>query len=601
MSKSFRLVWGALLPALLFVGLTCLRTGRAQEVGSAHNGQTFSQAGAGRPAESFVPGRILLKFRAGTSDARARSLLAAYGARAAGRIPDIDVHIVELPPSAVEEHFAQTFSAFPEVEFAELDHIVQPDMTPDDPDYGSQWHLPKISAPSAWNTTTGSSSVIIAVLDTGVDGTHPDLEMKMVAGWNFYDNTSDTHDIYGHGTKVAGSATAASNNSIGVASVAWGCKIMPLRISDPNGYASTSTAANALSWAADHGARVANISYRMSNYSVVTSAANYFQSKGGVVTISAGNESTFDTSSDNPSVLTVGATDSSDSLASFTNTGNNIDLVAPGVSIRTTYNGGGYGSVSGTSFSAPITAGVAALVISANPNLTATQIQDILKQSADDRGTPGWDTSFGCGRVNAARAINMALNNGGAGVDTTPPLASFVSPASGATVSGTITVGVSASDNVGVSAVSLSVDGISLGTDAGSPYTFQWGTTAAANGLHTLTATASDAAGNKSSSSISVTVSNSADAASPSVIVTSPADGATAAGNVSVNVTATDNVGVVKNELYVDGVLTATATAAPFTTKWNARKASAGAHRIQCKAYDAAGNVGLSQIVTVYK
>src|SRR5215218_9294836 len=130
MCKSFRVVWGVLLTALLIVGLTCLRTGRAQESGSDHSGPAVSQAG--RPADGFVPGRILLKFRAGTSDAHARGLLAAYGARSARRIPGIDVHVVELPPSAVEEHFAQTFSAFPEVEFAELDRVLQPAATPND-------------------------------------------------------------------------------------------------------------------------------------------------------------------------------------------------------------------------------------------------------------------------------------------------------------------------------------------------------------------------------------------------------------------------------------------------------------------------------------
>src|SRR5215218_7258681 len=132
MCKSFRVVWGVLLTALLIVGLTCLRTGRAQESGSDHSGPAVSQAG--RPADRFVPGRILLKFRAGTSDARARGLLASYGARAASRIPGIDVHVVNLPESAIEGHFVQAFSALPEVEFAELDRVVPAEqLVPNDP------------------------------------------------------------------------------------------------------------------------------------------------------------------------------------------------------------------------------------------------------------------------------------------------------------------------------------------------------------------------------------------------------------------------------------------------------------------------------------
>src|SRR5438445_434046 len=152
----------------------------------------------------------------------------------------------------------------------------------------------------------------------------------MLPGWNVYDNNSDTSDVYGHGTSVAGVAAATSNNGAGVASVAWGCKLLPVRISDLNGYATYSTIASGLTYAADHGARVANVSFRASDSSTVASAAQYFQSKGGVVAMAAGNESTFVSSADNPYVLTVSATDSNDALTSWSNTGNNIDLAAPG-------------------------------------------------------------------------------------------------------------------------------------------------------------------------------------------------------------------------------------------------------------------------------
>ena len=128
----------------------------------------------------------------------------------------------------------------------------------------------------------------------------------------------------------------------------------------------------------------------------------------------------------------------------------------------------GYSTASGTSISAPIAAGVAALVLSVNPTLTATQVQNILKQSADDLGSAGWDSSYGAGRVNAARAVSLAGGGSGGG-DTTPPTVSFASPTTGATVSGTTAVQVSASDNVGVASVSLSLDGDALGTDTASP------------------------------------------------------------------------------------------------------------------------------------
>ena len=476
------------------------------------------------PAEQWVPGRILVKFHDQTLPAHARNIIAALGARDAEEIPNIGVHVLDLPYQASETAALRAFQARPEVEFAELDRILEPaDMTPNDPWYANwEGHLRRIEAPAAWSTTTGSSAVIVAVLDTGLDGSHEDLASKTVSGWNTFNNNSNSSDVAGHGTAVAGTVAAASNNGLGVASVCWDCRIMPIRVSDTNGSATYSAIANGLNWAADHGARVANISYIVSDSSTVTSAAKYFQDKGGVVTSSAGNYSTFSSAADNPYILTVSATDQFDVIYSYSNTGNNIDLAAPGDSFSTQM-GGGYVSVGGTSYSSPIVAGVAALVISANPSLSPTQVQDILKQSADDLGAAGWDQSYGWGRVNAARAVAIAV---GAPLPTPTP-----SPTSSPTPSPT----------------------------------------------------------------------PAPDISPPNVTITSPANGAKVSVNTSVYVTASDNLTVAKVELYVDGKLTATSTSAPFTTKWNTRKATAGSHSLQCKAYDASGNVGSSQIVSVFK
>jgi thermitase len=552
-----------------------------------------------REEETFVPGRVLVKFRSNVGLDHARQIIAALGVRDAEELPAIGVFVLELPEQANEAAFANAMQGRPEVEFAELDRIVKPEeITPNDPWYANwQWHLPKISAPAAWSVTTGDSSIIIAILDSGVNSSHEDLAAKIVPGWNTYSNNSDTNDLHGHGTNGAGAAAALGNNGRGVASVAWGCKIMPIRVTGADAGATYLSLANGLIWAADHGARVANMSFMTSDNATVKSAAQYFQNHGGVVTSSAGNYGSFVSSPDNPYILTISATDRYDMRSGFSNYGNIIDLAAPESGYSTAL-GGDYTYASGTSFSAPLVAGVAALVLSVNPGLTGKQVQDILKLSADDLGPAGFDTSYGWGRINAARAVQMARGNS----DTALPTVVITSPSTGATVSGTVTVEVSASDNVGVSFVSVDLDGASKVSMTSSPYMFQWDTTTAKDGLHSLTAIATDSAGNSTSSTIMVTVKNSViDIMPPNVLIISPSDGTRISTNVSVSVNATDNVGVVRNELYIDGVLTSASTTAPFTTKWNSRKAAYGAHWIYCKAYDAAGNTSVSQIATVYK
>src|SRR4030095_14939753 len=265
--------------------------------------------------ESFVPGRLLVKCRSDIVLDQARQIVAALGARDADQISQIGLHILELPYQANETAVLNSFAQRPEVDFAELDNRLRLEqMIPNDPFFSdpNAWGLQKIGAPDAWSISTGSSSLIIAILDTGVDGTHPDLASNMVPGRNIVGNNDDTHDVQGHGTMVAGTAAAATNNLIGVAGVAWNCRIMPIVIADSSGYATISDVAAGLTWAADHGARVANISFNATGYTTVSSAAKYFQSKGGVVAVAAGNGGSSVQIPDDPYLLTNGATDSSD-------------------------------------------------------------------------------------------------------------------------------------------------------------------------------------------------------------------------------------------------------------------------------------------------
>jgi thermitase len=450
---------------------------------------------------------LIVLLRPGVSDREAAAVFAEEGASPVEEIPQIRAHVIRVAEAAVE-HVREALSHRTEVESVERNLRVAPTLTANDPLY--QWHLGKISAPAAWDLTTGSAQVPIAILDSGVDPSHPDLAAKLLSGWNFYDNNANWADVYGHGTKVAGSAAAISNNGVGVAGVAWQNPILPIRVADPNGYSTYSLLAQGLTWASDQGARVMNISFSgVAASSTVRSAAQYVHNRGGLVVASAGNCACNDGTAENPYLLSVGATDPNDQLASFSSRGTYVDLSAPGTGIWTTINGGGYTGVSGTSFSSPITAGVVALMWAANPGLSPDEIVMLLEQTAVDLGSSGYDTSFGFGRIDAHAAVVAAAGTEAPPPDTTPPSVSITSPTAGATVSGTIAVQALAFDDVGVGSVQLRVDDVTIATDAASPFSFAWDSKTSVNGVHLLKAVVFDAAGNSSVSPVvNVTVNN---------------------------------------------------------------------------------------------
>ena len=545
--------------------------------------------------------RILVQPKNTIAEDQLQNVFASLDAKQEEIIKQINVRILSVPETA-HDRILDALSHHRDIEFAEEDALVPPSLTPNDPSFNNQWHLAKMKCPNAWDITCGSTSVIIAICDSGVDATHPDLAAAIVPGWNFYDNNSDSSDTDGHGTGVAGTAAAIGNNGVGVSGVAMNCRIMPIRISDATGYAYYSAMANAVTYAADHGARVANLSFKASNSSAVRSAAQYLNSKGGVLTVSAGNDGLFDTTADNPYLLTVSATDSTDTLASWSSTGNNVDLAAPGVSVLLTMKGGGYGWGSGTSFSAPCVAGAAALLISIKPSLSATEVMDLLKQTADDLGAPGWDTSYGYGRVNAYKAVLAAT--GGTPpppTDSTPPTATVSSPADSSTVLGTVTINVTATDDVGVRKVECYINGVLVGSSSSATPSFSWNTTTYPNGPGSLSAIAYDAAGNTGSSThVSINIQNPLpDLAAPIAQITALANGSTLSGTVPINISSSDNVGVVKVECYLDGTLLANASSASLNLSWATIAASNGSHTLLARAYDAANNIGTASVTVL--
>lgn len=564
----------------------------------------LAAAGIGGPAQAqspaeFAAGRILVMPRAGLPDAALGKILKEKGAGKARRVGKTALRIVELP-AGQERAAIERLARHPHVKFAELDVRLGQAMVPNDPYFGSQWHHGKIGSAAAWDLSQGEG-VTIAVLDTGVDGAHPELTSRMLPGWNFYDNNSNTSDSYGHGTAVAGTLAAATNNGLGVAALAGQAKIMPLRISDPNGWAYASTVAQALTFAAENGARVANISFDgMANNTTVQSAAQYFKSKGGLVVVAAGNTGTDMGLGATTAMIPVSATNASDRLASFSSYGPYVAMSAPGENIWTTKKGGSYWYCWGTSFASPVTAGVVALMMSANPVLSSSEVESLLYSTATDLGASGRDSEYGYGRVNAAAAVQAAFGAVSM-TDTQAPTAAIVSPYASSTVSGLVPVDVTAADNKGVTRVDLMVNGAVIASDTSAPYAFSWDSNGAANGMSSLKAVAVDAAGNAGHSAVvQVNVANTAiaDTTPPILSIQNPSNGSRVSGNVAVTVSATDNAGSdgLSQSLYIDGTRVATSAGGSLSYRWNTRKASRGAHSIKAVAADAAGN---SSIVTI--
>ncbi len=290
-----------------------------------------------------------------------------------------------------------------------------PPVYPNDTYYawGYQWGLDKVRAPEAWALSRGTG-VLIAVLDTGTDYTHPDLSGKVRTDidYDYINRDSDAMDDHNHGTHVSGIAAAATNNSRGVAGLGWEATILPLKVMNSKGEGSTAELIPAIYYAADQGARVINMSLG-GPYpcpSNLQDAVNYAYSRGVLLVAAAGNNHTYHTyqtifPANCTHVLGVAATTSSDTRASFSNYGSHVSVAAPGTSISSTLRGGGYGNMSGTSMATPFVAGLAALVYARFPTYTPDQVASALLDTAQDLGSAGWDAEYGCGRIDAFKAL----------------------------------------------------------------------------------------------------------------------------------------------------------------------------------------------------
>ncbi len=292
------------------------------------------------------------------------------------------------------------------------------DIVPNDALYSRyQWNLPSIEAEKGWSISKGSEGVIVAVLDTGVQSDHPDLQNKILEGMNIVDENAAPDDDVGHGTHVAGIIGATVNNGEGVAGVSWYNKIMPVKVLDSSGAGSTYSVAQGIIWAVDHGAKVINMS--LGNYAeaeFLHDAIKYAYEHDVVMVAASGNDNTERPGypAAYPEVFAVAATTSSKERAEFSNYGDYIDVAAPGDSIASTYPGSQYAALSGTSMASPHVAALAGLIRSVNPELSADEVMEIMRKSAIDLGDQGKDIYFGYGEIDVDRALQAASTYGGA-------------------------------------------------------------------------------------------------------------------------------------------------------------------------------------------
>ena len=392
--------------------------------------------GAGLKPNLDPPDEILVKLRGVPDENSTRHLFAQRDLGVIKHIPRINVWVMasldphhEESAAALARHLEQSN----DVLWAEPNGQVHATgtITPNDNFYAAQqWNLRQIRLPEAWYFGTGDAT-IIAVLDTGIDLDHPDLAAKMwtnpgevpdngvdddgngyvddVHGWNFVAGSTLLVELP-HGTHVAGIAGAHTNNGIGVAGVNWQSPIMPLQVLRSTNTGTFDDLAEAIVYAADNGARVLNLSLGGDNSSqTVDAAIAYARSQDCLLVASVGNDDAQPYPvlypANSPKVMAVAATTDSDAPASFSNRGPEVDVAAPGADVFSTSAYGQYAQMSGTSQAVPHVSGLAALVLSLQPTLTADQVTHVITSTAHDVHTPGWDQRTGWGRIDALATI----------------------------------------------------------------------------------------------------------------------------------------------------------------------------------------------------
>lgn len=428
----------------------------ANDAGPINTGPKASDA-------PYASGEILVKYKPSLREATTEHYQTKWSITTIRSFHTIGVEHVRLPGEMTVAQAVKMFRNDPNVAYAEPNYYYHLDIIPNDTHFGLLWGMHNtgqnvkgttgtddkdIDAPEAWNITTGAGRVVVAVIDSGVDGSHPDLSANLwtnpgeipgngvdddgngyvddIRGWDFVENDNTPSDANGHGTHVAGTIAAVGNNGIGVAGVSWGSKIMALRAFDAEGFSTTARLVAAFEYANRMGAQVINASWGGYVFSQVLK--DVIDASSAVVVCAAGNQGFntdiflhYPSGFSSPNILSVAATDQNDSLASFSNFGQTtVDVAAPGVNILSTLSGGGYDYKSGTSMAVPFVTGVAALLKakshpfaisdnSSKSSVTGSGLSNLeiiakIKETVDPVDSLNGRIATG-GRINAFRAV----------------------------------------------------------------------------------------------------------------------------------------------------------------------------------------------------
>ncbi|MFH1982441.1 MAG: S8 family serine peptidase [Pseudomonadota bacterium] len=393
----------------------------------------------------YKPGEVLVQFKPAVPREKVDTLVDALGGKLLSWLSAARLATVKVPPGMPELTAVRAFYASGLVEIAERHVLRYPSVTPDDPLYSDQWAPAVMSAEKAWQFSQGSPDVLIAVVDTGIDYTHPDIAANRyrnaaelngssgvdddangyiddIYGWDFADNDALPMDTFGHGTHVAGIAAAVGNNGVGVAGVSWHSKLMALKVQrNGQSFLDGTAIIAALIYAQSMGARIVNCSFGGSGYSQIEyNRLAALGAAGTVAVCAAGNESPAGIDADSfplypaaynlDNIFSVGASTRQDALALYSDFGaQSVDLLAPGSDIRSTLpvSAGGYGYKSGTSMAAPQVSGAIALLWSKKPGLTAAQVKAAIFDSVDPISAAQGKTVTG-GRLNIGNALCLA-------------------------------------------------------------------------------------------------------------------------------------------------------------------------------------------------